>query len=104
MTHTLIAIVQDRPGLLNRVVSLFRRRSVTIESLTVHRTDQAGINQLTMVVEVDHLAPLIVQLNKLIEVLEVVEMDHGTIPPNVCHPSAASPASVNARSQADGIA
>ena len=52
-THTFIAYVEDLPGLLNRVTSLFRRRGYNIVSLNVGRTNQDGVSRLTMVVEAD---------------------------------------------------
>ncbi len=42
MHHTFVALVEDKPGVLNRVASLFRRRAFNIESLTVGRTDVPG--------------------------------------------------------------
>ena len=53
--HTLIAYVEDVPGVLNRIASLFRRRNFNIDSLTVGRTEQPGVSRLTVVVEAtDH--------------------------------------------------
>ena len=49
--HTLIAYVEDVPGVLNRVASLFRRRNFNIDSLTVGGTDQPGVSRLTVVVD-----------------------------------------------------
>ena len=51
MHHTLVALVEDKPGVLNRVASLFRRRAFNIESLTVGRTDVPGISRMTLVME-----------------------------------------------------
>lgn len=53
MQHTLIALVEDKPGVLNRVASLFRRRNFNIESLTVGHTEQPGISRMTIVVDSD---------------------------------------------------
>ena len=47
----MIATVADRPGVLNRVASLFRRRAFNIESLTVGHTERAGISRMTIVVD-----------------------------------------------------
>jgi len=51
MKRTLIALVEDKPGVLNRVVSLFRQRAFNIESLTVGHTEQAGVSRMTIVVD-----------------------------------------------------
>ena len=53
MHHTLIALVEDKPGVLNRVASLFRRRNFNIESLTVGRTSEAGVSRMTIVIDSD---------------------------------------------------
>lgn len=50
----LVAYVEDRPGVLNRVASLFRRRNYNIVSLTVGRTHEPGWSRMTIVVEADH--------------------------------------------------
>ncbi|MGH2409971.1 MAG: acetolactate synthase small subunit, partial [Chloroflexota bacterium] len=49
--HTLVALMQDHPGVLNRVASLFRQRGFNIESLTVSRTDVQDISRMTIVVD-----------------------------------------------------
>jgi acetolactate synthase I/III small subunit len=71
--RTFIATVEDRPGVLNRVVSLFRRRGYNIHSLTVGRTHQAGVSHLTVVTEADaDVARRIkADLYKLVNVLAV---------------------------------
>ena len=53
MHHTLVALVEDKPGVLNRVASLFRRRNFNIESLTVGHTDKPGVSRMTFVMEAD---------------------------------------------------
>jgi len=74
--HTLIAYVEDVPGVLNRVASLFRRRNFNIESLTVGRTEQAGVSRLTVVVEATDAGARIVEANlyKLVNVLRVDDL------------------------------
>ena len=73
MVHTLVAHVEDRPGVLNRVSSLFRRRAFNITSLTVGPTDRAGVSRMTIVVDTDeHGAErLTANLYKLVSVLRV---------------------------------
>ena len=51
MKHTLIALMEDKPGVLNRVASLFRRRNFNIESLTVGHSETPGISRMTIVVD-----------------------------------------------------
>jgi acetolactate synthase-1/3 small subunit len=51
MQHTLVALVEDKPGVLNRVASLFRRRAFNIESLTVGHTEQPGVSRMTIVID-----------------------------------------------------
>ncbi len=76
--HTLIAYVEDVPGVLNRVASLFRRRNFNIESLTVGGTDQPGVSRLTVVVETTEAGARIVEANlyKLVNVLRVDDLTH----------------------------
>jgi acetolactate synthase-1/3 small subunit len=51
MQHTIIALVENKPGVLNRVASLFRRRNFNIESLNVGRTENPLISRMTIVIE-----------------------------------------------------
>ncbi len=76
MRHTFVALVEDRPGVLNRVVSLFRRRTFNIESLTVGHTDQPGVSRITIVVDSDQVAVerITPYLYKLINVLQVEDL------------------------------
>jgi acetolactate synthase-1/3 small subunit len=82
MKHTLVALMQDRPGVLNRVASLFRRRGFNIESLTVGQTETPGISRMTIVVDSSDTSVEQVskQLYRLIEVLKVSDV---TADPNV---------------------
>jgi len=76
MHHTLIALVEDKPGVLNRVASLFRRRNFNIESLTVGRTAETGVSRMTIVIDSDQAGAQRVgaYLNKLVDVLQVEEL------------------------------
>jgi acetolactate synthase-1/3 small subunit len=71
--RTFIVYVEDRPGVLNRVVSLFRRRLVNIESLSVGRSERPDVSRITLVVRADRDAGLRLEANlyKLVDVLEV---------------------------------
>ena len=55
MLTTFVVYVDDRPGVLNRVASLFRRRAFNIESLTVGHTDKPGVSRMTIVIDTDEL-------------------------------------------------
>jgi acetolactate synthase I/III small subunit len=74
--RTFIATVEDRPGVLNRVVSLFRRRGYNIRSLTVGRTHQVGVSHLTVVTEADADVARRIQadLYKLVNILAVEDL------------------------------
>jgi acetolactate synthase-1/3 small subunit len=76
--HTLIAYVEDVPGVLNRIASLFRRRNFNIDSLTVGRTEQPGVSRLTVVVDASEAGARIVEANlyKLVNVLRVDDLTH----------------------------
>ena len=78
MKHTLVALVEDKPGVLNRVASLFRRRNFNIESLTVGRTHEAGISRMTILVDTEFAQPHLVTANleKLINVVDVQDVTH----------------------------
>jgi acetolactate synthase-1/3 small subunit len=73
MKHTLVALVENKPGVLNRVASLFRRRSFNIDSLAVGETENPEISRMTIVVDADRTSAALVEKNlyKLVPVLEV---------------------------------
>jgi acetolactate synthase-1/3 small subunit len=75
--HTLSVLVEDVPGVLARIAGLFSRRGFNIESLAVGPTEQTGVSRMTIVVNVDELPleQVTKQLNKLINVLKIVELD-----------------------------
>ncbi len=76
MKHTVTALVEDRPGVLNRVASLFRRRGFNIDSLAVGTTEEAGISRMTIVVDGDDgvVEQVEKQLYKLIDVVKVSDL------------------------------
>jgi acetolactate synthase-1/3 small subunit len=78
MKHTLVALMEDKPGVLNRVSSLFRRRNYNIESLAVGHSETPGISRMTVVVEGDERVVEQVgsQLSKLINVTQVLNVSH----------------------------
>lgn len=73
MLHTFVALVEDKPGVLTRVASLFRRLNINIVSLTVGRAERTGISRLTIVAEASPTAGhrIMASLYKLENVLEV---------------------------------
>lgn len=75
--HTLSVLVEDRPGVLARIAGLFSRRGFNIESLAVGPTEVPDISRMTIVVSVDDLPleQVTKQLNKLVEVLKIVELE-----------------------------
>ncbi|MDR2373761.1 MAG: acetolactate synthase small subunit [Bifidobacteriaceae bacterium] len=78
-THTLSVLVENKPGVLTRVAALFARRGFNINSLAVGPTEHPEISRITAVVDVEDLPleQVTKQLNKLINVLKVVELDGG---------------------------
>jgi acetolactate synthase-1/3 small subunit len=77
MQHTLIALVEDKPGVLNRVASLFRRRNFNIASLNVGRTERPDISRMTIVMEGDHTSDARkaeANLYKLVNVIDVQDV------------------------------
>ena len=76
-THVLSLLVEDTPGLLTRVAGLFARRGFNIESLAVGVTEVLGISRITVVVDVEDLPleQVTKQLNKLINVIKIVELE-----------------------------
>lgn len=75
--HTLSVLVEDVPGVLARIAGLFSRRGFNIESLAVGPTEQVGISRMTIVVNAAELPleQVTKQLNKLINVIKIVELD-----------------------------
>jgi len=74
MSNTLVALVEDKPGVLDRVASLFRRRSFNIKSLTVGHTENPGISRMTIVMDSSNPEDahrVITYLYKLINVIQV---------------------------------
>jgi len=100
MQHTLVALVENKPGVLTRVTSLFQRRSFNIDSLTVGRTENPGVSRITIVVDTDSESAgrLINYLNKLVNIVFVEDI---TEKPMVSRDLAMVKVSVNAVSRAE---
>ncbi|GAB3477937.1 acetolactate synthase small subunit [Amycolatopsis cihanbeyliensis] len=79
-THTLSVLVENVPGVLARVSGLFSRRGFNIESLAVGPTENPEVSRMTIVVAVDELPleQVTKQLNKLVNVIKIVELDPST--------------------------
>lgn len=75
--HTFVAYVEDKPGVLNRIASLFRRRNFNIESLTVGKTHESGVSRMTILVEANKVAASHIEANlyKLVNVLRVDDLN-----------------------------
>ena len=75
--HVLSLLVEDKPGLLTRVAGLFARRGFNIQSLAVGVSEIDGLSRITVVVDVDTLPleQVTKQLNKLVNVIKIVELD-----------------------------
>lgn len=74
--HTLVALAEDRPGVLNRVSSLLRRRNFNIESIAVGHTEQSHLSRMTIVVEGDDakVEQVRKQLDKVVDVVKIVDI------------------------------
>jgi len=77
MKHTLVALVENEPGVLNRVASLFRRRNFNIDSLTVGRTEDPNVSRMTIVLDSDVANAYLVEKN-LIKLVNVIRVDDVT--------------------------
>lgn len=76
MQHTLVALVEDKPGVLTRVASMFRRRAFNIESLTVGHTDQPGVSRMTIVIDSNQTNAdrVTANLYKLVNVIQIDDL------------------------------
>jgi acetolactate synthase-1/3 small subunit len=82
MLHTFAVYVDNKPGVLNRVASLFRRRAFNIESLTVGHTEQAGVSRMTVVVDTDEYGARRLEAN-LYKLVPVKRVDDITAKPTI---------------------
>jgi acetolactate synthase-1/3 small subunit len=78
-THTLAVLVENKPGALTRITTMFARRGFNIESLAVGPTERHDISRITLCVECDEnaLAQIQKQMHKLVNVLRITELAHG---------------------------
>lgn len=77
-SRTFVVLVDDKPGVLDRVASLFRRRAYNIESLAVGHTDKTGVSHITVVMNADDRTARLVEANlyKLVNVLDVQDVSN----------------------------
>jgi acetolactate synthase-1/3 small subunit len=77
--HTLSVLVENKPGVLARIASLFSRRGFNIDSLAVGPTEYPAVSRMTVVVDVEDqpLEQVTKQLNKLVNVIKIVELESG---------------------------
>jgi acetolactate synthase-1/3 small subunit len=81
MLHTFVALVEDKPGVLTRVASLFRRLNINIVSLTVGRSEKVGVSRMTIVCDASptaghRIAASLYKLENVLEVDDVGQLSH----------------------------
>ena len=81
--HTLVALVEDKPGVLTKVASMFRRRGFNIASLAVGNSEQPGLSRMTFVVNGDEytVGQVVKQMDNLIDVIELADITSERIVP-----------------------
>ena len=82
MMNTLVVYVENKPGVLNRVASLFRRRGFNIESLTVGHTEKQGVSRMTITLDTDERGAFLVEAN-LYKLVNVISVENITAQPSV---------------------
>jgi acetolactate synthase-1/3 small subunit len=100
MLHTFVAYVEDLPGVLTRVASLFRRLNINISSLTVGRSERAGLSRLTLVCEASAEAGHRIRAS-LFKLENVVDVDDIAQAPNVTRELALIKLGVNAKNRSE---
>jgi acetolactate synthase-1/3 small subunit len=88
MKQTLVALVEDKPGVLNRVASLFRRRNFNIESLAVGHSEQPGVSRMTIVTDEEELLRRNVIRSNLLKLINVIDVKDVTDVPSVIRETA----------------
>jgi acetolactate synthase I/III small subunit len=80
MRHTVVALMQDHPGALNRAVSLFRRRGFNIESIAVGPSEVPAVSRMTLVVDAERVEQVVKQLDRLVDIIAVTDVtSHPTL-------------------------
>jgi len=96
MKQTLIAQVEDKPGVLNRIASLFRRRNFNIESLTVGHSEIPGVSRMTIVTDEEELLRRNVIRRNLLKLINVIDVQDVTDMPTVIRETALIKVNVDA--------
>lgn len=101
MKQTLIALVEDKPGVLNRIASLFRRRNFNIQSLSVGHSEMPGVSRMTIVTdEYENLRRNVVKQN-LTKLINVIDVEDVTETPCVVRETALIKVNANANTRAE---
>ena len=101
MKQTLITLVEDKPGVLNRVASLFRRRNFNIASLAVGHSETPGISRMTIVTDEEESLRRNVVRQNLLNLINVIEVDDVTDQPVVVRETALIKIKANATKRAE---
>ncbi|MFQ5575609.1 MAG: acetolactate synthase small subunit [Anaerolineae bacterium] len=101
MKQTLVALVEDKPGVLNRVASLFRRRNFNIESLSVGHSEAPGVSRMTIVTDEEELLRRNVIKQNLHKMINVIAVDDVTDTPCVIRETALIKVTANAANRAE---
>ena len=96
MKQTLIAQVEDKPGVLNRIASLFRRRNFNIESLTVGHSEIPGVSRMTIVTDEEEMLRRNVIRRNLLKLINVIDVQDVTDTPSVIRETALIKVNVDA--------
>ncbi|NOZ04706.1 MAG: acetolactate synthase small subunit [FCB group bacterium] len=99
MQHTIIALVEDKPGVLNRIVSLFRRRNYNIKSLAVGPCETPGVSRLTIVTDENDSIRQNLVCNNLLKLINVIEVEDVTNVPTVIRENVLIKVQVNAQNR-----
>ncbi len=101
MKQTLIALVEDKPGVLNRIASLFRRRNFNIESLTVGHSETPGVSRMTIVTDEEELLRRNIVRQNLYKMINVIDVADVTEEPCVIRETALIKIKANAANRAE---
>ncbi len=101
MKQTLIALVEDKPGVLNRIASLFRRRNFNIESLTVGHSETPNVSRMTIVTDEEELLRRNIVRQNLYKMINVIDVADVTEEPCVIRETALIKIKANAANRAE---